>query len=87
MTTALIQSLIPYLPRYAEEEGDFYSVTREALIDGLCLQQTLDRVVAENTVALIEALLDTLAVLSSHAKVIWSFSPTLLRISNTRFFK
>jgi len=25
--------------------------------------------------------------LSSHAKVIWSFSPTLLRISNTRFFK
>ena len=33
MTTALIQSLIPYLPRYGEEEGDFYSVTREALID------------------------------------------------------
>ena len=65
MTTALIQSLIPYLPRYAEEEGDFYSVTREALIDGLCLQQTLDRVVAEHTVALIEALLDTLAVLNS----------------------
>jgi len=25
--------------------------------------------------------------ISSHAKVIWSFSPTLLRISNTRFFK
>ena len=25
--------------------------------------------------------------LSSHAKVIWSFLPTLLRISNTRFFK
>ena len=65
MTTALIQSLIPYLPRYAEEEGDFYSVTREALIDGLCLQQTLDRVVAEHTVALIEALLDTLSVLNS----------------------
>ncbi|RIZ64860.1 MAG: NUDIX hydrolase [Methylococcales bacterium] len=65
MSAALIQSLIPYLPRYAEEEGAFYSVTRESLIDGLCRQQTLDRVVAEHTVALLEALLDTLAVLNS----------------------
>jgi len=29
----------------------------------------------------------TEGIISSHAKVIWSFLPTLLRISNTRFFK
>jgi membrane fusion protein, epimerase transport system len=34
-----------------------------------------------------EEIKDLKELLSSHAKVIWSFSPTLLRISNTRFFK
>ena len=65
MSAALIRSLIPLLPRYAEEEGDFYSVSRDDLIDGLCQQHALARPLAENTVALIEVLLDTLAVLNT----------------------
>ncbi len=60
----LIQTLIPHLPRYAEEEGDFYAVPRTALIDALC-QAPLDRAVAEMAVALVETLLDTLAVLDT----------------------
>jgi 8-oxo-dGTP pyrophosphatase MutT (NUDIX family) len=65
MSAQLIQSLIPHLPRYAEEEGDFYSAPREALINGLCHQHQLDRAIAENTIAIIENLLDTLAVLNA----------------------
>jgi 8-oxo-dGTP pyrophosphatase MutT (NUDIX family) len=65
MSAQLIQSIIPLLPRYAEEEGDFYSVPREALIDALCHQHQLDRALAENTVALLETLLDTLSVLNT----------------------
>ena len=64
MSTALIRSLISHLPRFAEEEGDFYSVPREALINSLC-QQQLDRPIAENTIALLENLLNTLAVLNA----------------------
>jgi hypothetical protein len=56
--------LISHLPRFAEEEGDFYSVPREALINSLC-QQQLDRPIAENTIALLETLLDTLALLNT----------------------
>lgn len=63
MSAPLIQALISHLPRHAEEEGDFYPVPREALVDSLCRQEPLNRAVAENTVALIESLLDTLAVL------------------------
>lgn len=62
-TAELIQSLLPHLPRFAEEDGDFYSVPRGALIDALCQNQTLEPAIAENTVALLETLLDTLAVL------------------------
>ncbi len=65
MSAQLIQALILHLPRYSEEEGDFYSVSREALIDGLCQQHPLDRTLAANTVALIETLLDSLAVLDT----------------------
>jgi 8-oxo-dGTP pyrophosphatase MutT (NUDIX family) len=65
MSAKLIQTLISHLPRYAEEEGDFYSVPREALITALCHQHQLDRAIAENTINLIEALLDTLAVLNT----------------------
>ena len=64
MSAQLIQSLIPHLPRFAEEDGDFYSVPRDVLIDTLCLQHSTDRALAENTVALLETLLDTLAVLN-----------------------
>ena len=65
MYVPLIQSLIPLLPRYAEEEGDFYSVSREALINELCQQFQLERAIAESTIALLESLLDTLALLNS----------------------
>jgi 8-oxo-dGTP pyrophosphatase MutT (NUDIX family) len=64
MSAALIRSLISHLPCYAEEEGDFYSVPREALIKSLC-QQQLDRPIAENTIALLETLLATLSVLDT----------------------
>lgn len=65
MSALLIQSLIPLLPRYAEEEGDFYSVPRETLINALCQQPPLERATAENTIALLETLLVTLAVLNT----------------------
>jgi len=65
MSANLIQALISQLPRYAEEEGDFYSVPREVLISALCRQHRVERAVAENTVQVIEILLDTLAVLST----------------------
>lgn len=63
MSPPLIESLLPHLPRCAEEDGDFYSVPRGALIDALCQGQALEPAIAENTVALLETLLDTLAVL------------------------
>lgn len=86
MIANLIKTLLQYLPRYAEEEGDFYSVPREALIDALYHQRSLDRAVAENTVALIETLLDTLAVLNTASlqKGEWcfiSFPAQLLALS------
>lgn len=62
MAAQLIQSLLPHLPRFAEEEGDFYSVPRQALIDALVKEQ-IDRTAAETCVGLFEILLDTLAVL------------------------
>ncbi|MDD1616564.1 MAG: NUDIX hydrolase [Methylococcaceae bacterium] len=64
MTADLIKTLLDYIPRYAEEEGDFYSVAREELINALCSEK-VNYDVAENTVNLIENLLDTLAVLNS----------------------
>ena len=85
MTTQLIKTLLNHLPRYAEEEGDFYSVPRAELINTLCNEST-DRVIAENTLALLENLLDTLAVLDEVylKKSEWcfvSFPAQLLAIS------
>ena len=65
MSADLIRTLIAQLPRYAEEEGDFYSVPRVALIDGLCQHHEVDYDIAENTVNVIEILLNTLAVLNT----------------------
>ena len=65
MPASLIQSLIPLLPRFAEEDGDFYSIHRNELIDTLCHQHELDRSLSENTITLIESLLNTLAVLEA----------------------
>lgn len=61
-TAELIRSLLPHLPRFAEEDGDFYGVPREELIAVLCQSQTLAPEIAENTIALLETLLDTLSV-------------------------
>ncbi|MDO8843359.1 NUDIX hydrolase [Methylicorpusculum sp.] len=61
MSAPFIRPLISILPHYAEEEGDFDSVPREVLIDLIC-KQSVNRGIAENTVALLEALLNTLAV-------------------------
>lgn len=75
MTTDLIKTLLQNLPRYAEEEGDFYSVPRENLINALCHQHQLERAIAKNTINLIETLLDTLSVLNTAylQKGEWSF--------------
>jgi len=34
-------TLLDYIPRYAEEEGDFYSVAREELINALCSEKLI----------------------------------------------
>jgi 8-oxo-dGTP pyrophosphatase MutT (NUDIX family) len=62
MSAQLLQSLLHHLPRFAEEEGDFYSVPRQSLIDVLVQEQT-DHSTAKASVSLLETLLDTLAVL------------------------
>jgi len=74
VSAQLIQSLLPHLPRFAEEEGDFYSVPRLELIDVLSRQ--VDQAIAENTIGLLEALLDTLAVLDKTCLQIgeWCFA-------------
>ncbi|MEI6706711.1 MAG: NUDIX hydrolase [Methylococcales bacterium] len=74
-TTNLIKILLDNIPRYAEEEGAFYSVPRELLINTLCTQQYINYAVAENTVGLLENLLDSLAVLNAEylAKGEWCF--------------
>ena len=64
MTADRIKTLLNHIPRYAEEEGDFYSVSREELTDVLCSKNGVSREVAENTIESIENLLDTLAVLN-----------------------
>jgi hypothetical protein len=61
----LIQALIPHLPRYAEEEGDFYSVKRDDLVNKLCGQDAIEQSTAKNAVDLCELLLDTLATLNA----------------------
>jgi 8-oxo-dGTP pyrophosphatase MutT (NUDIX family) len=61
----LIQALIPHLPRYAEEEGDFYSIKRDNLVNMLCEQEAIKQSIAKNAVDLCELLLDTLATLNA----------------------
>jgi 8-oxo-dGTP pyrophosphatase MutT (NUDIX family) len=75
MTAVLIKTLLNHIPRHAEEEGDFYSIPRAELITALCAENSVDRAIAENSISLIETLLDTLAVLNPHylAQGEWSF--------------
>lgn len=75
MADNLIETLISELPRYAEEEGDFYSVYRNSLIRAISECHAVDPAVAENMVMWCERLLDTLSVLNPDylAKGEWCF--------------
>jgi 8-oxo-dGTP pyrophosphatase MutT (NUDIX family) len=75
MKADIIKTLLNQIPRYAEEEGDFYSVSRKELTDVLCSSNNVSREVAENAISLIENLLDTLAVLNTDSlqKGEWCF--------------
>lgn len=75
MLRDLIKTLIAELPRYAEEEGDFYGVERSYLIVALSARKGVEPAVAENTVMLCECLLDSLSLLQIDdlAKGVWSF--------------
>ncbi len=64
MPQKLIETLLQQLPRYAEEEGDFYSVPRHDLIVAIAKHHAVELSVAENTVVLCERLLETLSVLN-----------------------
>lgn len=59
MPVQLIRSLIPLLPHHAEEEGDFYSVTRDELCNAHCERHAIKQGVAEEAVNVCECLLDT----------------------------
>ncbi|MDD2658814.1 MAG: NUDIX hydrolase [Methylococcales bacterium] len=63
MINILIKALITVMPRFAEEEGDYYSVSRADLVNALCQAQGVAPEIAKNTVNLCEALLDSLATL------------------------
>ena len=85
MSTQIIKTLLTSLPRFAEEEGDFYSVKRTMLIKHL-VDAAYSQDIAENTLAMLENLLDTLSTLNSDAlkKGEWcfvSFSAQLLATS------
>lgn len=75
MLRDLLKTLIAELPRYAEEEGDFYGVERSYLIVALSARKGVEPAVAENTVKLCECLLDSLSLLQIDdlAKGVWSF--------------
>ncbi len=95
----MIKTLLNQIPRYAEENGDFYSASRQELTKALCSEKNVSEEVAQNTIDLIENLLDTLAVLNPDdlKKGEWcfiSFPAQLLAMSlltamsnkNARFF-
>ncbi|MBE0472520.1 MAG: NUDIX hydrolase, partial [Methyloprofundus sp.] len=66
MNALLIKLLLPYLPRYAEEDGDFFSVPRVELVQHL-MTAGYAQDIADNTLEMLENLLDTLATLNSDA--------------------
>ncbi len=74
MSAELVKILLPHLPRYAEEEGDFFCVPRDELISHL-VHAAYPKEQAENTVAIVENLLLTLATLNTDAlqKGDWCF--------------
>lgn len=64
MSKNLIKTIIRELPRFAEEEGDFYSVNRNNLISAIFECNKVERGIAENIVMMCEILLDTMSVLN-----------------------
>ena len=70
MTAELVKTLLRHLPRYAEEEGDFFCVPRDELISHL-VNAGYPEKLAENTVAMLENLLLTLATLNTDALQRW----------------
>lgn len=65
MNREFLKTLIAELPRYSEEEGDFYAVERNHLVDVLRSQHGLDKTIAAHMVDLCECLLESLSVLQS----------------------
>lgn len=59
----LLKTLLPELPRYAEEDGDFFKVQRSDLVDSLCLRHQLDRAMSESAVDFCESLLTVFSLL------------------------
>ena len=64
MPKNLIKTIIRELPRFAEQEGYFYSVNRNSLINSICEYNDVERGIAENIVMMCECLLATLSVLN-----------------------
>jgi 8-oxo-dGTP pyrophosphatase MutT (NUDIX family) len=96
----IICSLLNHFPRFAEEEGDHYSVKRSDLIQTLAQEQSIAPEVAENTIHLCELLLNTLSTLnpdklhqgewcfvSFPAQLMASSILTAMSDPNSRFFK
>ncbi|MDT8425013.1 MAG: hypothetical protein RQ733_03470 [Methyloprofundus sp.] len=66
MNAPLIKLLLPYLPRHAEEDGDFFSVPRVELVQHL-MTAGYAQDIADNTLEMLENLLATLATLNPDA--------------------
>lgn len=65
MFNNLIKILVQELPVYAEEEGYFYSVSRNTLVNAIHERNAIEPSIVENTVIWCERLLDTLSVLNA----------------------
>ncbi len=59
----MIKTILSNLPRYAEENGDFYTVSRQELTTILCKEKKVAYEIAINTIELIENVFDTFAIL------------------------
>lgn len=86
MQYAYIETLLQNLPRYAEEEGDFYAIRRDALVTAITETHGIPASIAETAVGFCERLLETLSVLNAEylRKGEWcfvSFSAQLLAMS------
>jgi hypothetical protein len=65
MRYAYVETLLRLLPRYAEEEGDFYAVHRDVLVSAITEKHGIPSNIAETAVGFCERLLETLSVLNA----------------------